>query len=126
MNATNAAPTDEMLEAFKSDVRSWIEIDNSVRRLQAAIKERRLAKKQLSERIIDFMARFNIDDLHTRECRLRYHVTYVRNPITYTTIKDRIANFFVANVTMADSLNQAIFGSRDRAQRSSIRRLLPK
>ena len=55
------------LESFKNDVRMWMELDNSIRRLQAAIKERREAKKIINARILDFMSKYKIDDLNTRE-----------------------------------------------------------
>ena len=116
-------PDDALLDAFKSDVRTWLELDNTVRRLQAALKERRAAKKQLTDRILGFMSRYNIEDLNTREGRLRYQVAVVKAPVTQVGIRDRISNYFSANMPMAQALTQAIFGNRERAERASLRRL---
>ena len=115
-------PDEALLEAFKSDVRTWLELDNTVRRLQAALKDRRGAKKQLSERILSFMARYNIEDLNTREGRLHYQITLVKAPVTQTSVRDRIASYFPSNDAVAQALHHAIFGNRERAERVSLRR----
>ena len=116
-------PDGPVLDDFKNDVRTWMELDNSIRRLQHALKERKTAKKILTDRILNFMNRYNIEDLNTNEGCLRYKVTYVRPPLTQQGIKERISSYFEANQDAARDLHVHVFGNRDRAEKMSLRRL---
>lgn len=120
---TSVALEPHVLEAFKCDVRTWIELDDSIQRLMVAIKERRAAKKVLTERILAFMANHDIHDLNARECRICSKVSFVRSPLSHTDIKDRICNYFSSNTTAAQELNGAVFGNRVRQERIILRRL---
>lgn len=96
-NTINAVelPDNKILEEFKNQVRIWIDIDNSVRKLQKAIKERNVVKKQLSEKILGFMSKYNIEDLNTRDgSKLRYKVSQVKPTITKAQIKERLLENF--------------------------------
>ena len=44
-------PDDDALESFKAEVRTWLEVDNSIRTLRLALAERREAKRALTGRI---------------------------------------------------------------------------
>jgi hypothetical protein len=120
-------PSDDYLEEFRSDVRTWLELDNSIRRLQAALKERRAARKAISNRVLSFMDRYSIDDLTTRECVLRYKVSYVRVPLSQSVIKERISTYFESNKTVAHALNGTLFGNRERKEKTAlVRAPLPR
>ena len=125
LQLVNATPDNMLLNEFKNDVRTWMELDNSIRRLQAAIKDRRAAKKLLSDRILQFMSRYNIEDLNTKDGNLRYKVTYVRTPLSQHAIKDRISTYFSANAQVAQEVQGAVFGNRERTERPCLRRLKP-
>jgi hypothetical protein len=83
-------PGNEELEDFKNQVRIWLDLDNTLKKLKAAVKERQLAKKELTERILEFMGRYNIEDLNTRDGKLRYKVVTMKEPLTQSIIKSRI------------------------------------
>lgn len=117
------APDDAAMEEFKTDVRTWLELDSTIRRLQAATRERRAAKKQLTDRILQFMNRYNIEDLSTRDGRLRYRVSYVRTPLSHQAIKDRILGYFASNDNVAQAVAGAVFGNRERTERVALSRL---
>jgi hypothetical protein len=108
---------------FRTDVRTWLEVDTSIRALQASIRDRREAKRALSNRILSFMSRYNIEDLSTRAGCLRFQVTYVRTPLSHQTIRRRIETFYSSNTEAAQELSGAVFGNRDRAERTSLRRV---
>ena len=116
-------PDDDMLESFKTDVRTWLEVDTSIRTLQASIRDRRQAKRELSNRIMSFMSRYNIEDLSTRDGCLRFHVTYARMPLSHQAIRSRIESFYAADAEAAQELSGAVFGNRDRAERTVLRRM---
>ena len=120
----SANPAGTSLDDFKNDVRTWVELDNSIRRMQSALKERRAAKNMLTERILGFMNRYNIEDLNTKDARLRYKTAYIRVPLSHQTIKDRISTYFGDNnARVAQELQGHLFGNRERSEKTSLRRL---
>ena len=93
--STIELPDNAVMEEFKNQVRSWIELDNAVRKLQHAMRERNVAKKQLTEKILRFMAKYNIEDLNAKDgSRLRYRVTASKKVVKPTEIKERLNEYF--------------------------------
>jgi len=115
--------TPEMLEAFKHDVRMWLEMDNTLRVLQKTMQERRSEKRALTSRVLAFMSLYKIDDLNTPVGRLRYSTTRVKVPLSRQVILDRIAGYYQSDVIAAQQLRVAVFGDRDHAEHMSIRRV---
>ena len=115
-------PDAASLEEFKSQVRMWMELDNSIKQLQDLIKERRTFKKQLNEKILAFMARYNIEDLNTKDGKLRYRMHYVREPLSQATIRQRMENALASQAPDACSaITTAVF-NRDKQPRAYLRR----
>jgi hypothetical protein len=112
-----------LLDDFKSDVRTWIELDDSIKTLQHAIRDRRLAKQKLTQRIIGFMDHHDIEDLNTKSGRIRYKTNLVRPPVSKTKIKDRISSFFPNDAQVAEDIVSAIYASSEVTERQSLRRL---
>ena len=114
-------PTSAALEEFKNHVRLWLELDNSIRLLQQLARERRTYKKQLTEKIVTFMTRHNIDDLNTKEGRLVSKTSYVKRPLSQTTIRQRMESALTSEVPSEKcmAITSAVF-SRDRAERTSL------
>jgi Family of unknown function (DUF5760) len=130
-NNGDVPPTSEIpaygLDEFKSDVRTWIELDDSIKMLQNSIKERKYHKKHLTNRIIEFMDHHDIEDLNTRSGRIRHKMTYVRTPLSQNTIKTRIESFFKAEeddkiANLRNDLLAVVF-NRERNEKHSLRRL---
>ena len=111
------------LDEFKRDVRTWIELDDSIRVLQRGVKDRRDEKKMLTARIIDFMDKHDIEDLNTKNGRIRYKMTYVKSPLSHNHMKDRISAYFSSDSDVANELTTVVFGSRERAEKSCLRRM---
>jgi hypothetical protein len=111
------------LDAFKADVRTWIEVDTSIRKLSEALRERREAKRALTRRVLAFMAEHNIEDLTTRSGRLRAQVTYVRTPISQQVIRSRIDHLYSSDADAASHLTQLLLGNRERLERTSLKRV---
>jgi hypothetical protein len=115
------APDD--LDGFRADVRTWLEMDNTIHILQDSLRERKDAKRKLTNRILTFMTEHNIVDLATRFGRLRFQVEYIRKPLSHKTIRSRISDFYSSNAEAAQELSGAVFGNRQRCERVALRRL---
>jgi hypothetical protein len=122
-NTESSSSDQYTLDEFKVDVRTWIELDDSIKSLQNAIKERRHAKKHLTDRITSFMNTNEIEDLITKNGRIRYKTNYVKAPLSHTDIHDRICTFFESDTSTAKDLLSVVFGTRGRSERSSLRRM---
>jgi hypothetical protein len=118
---TNTLPNPEELEEFKNCVKAWIEIDNTVKKLQQAMRERNAIKKQITEKITNFMSKFNIEDLNTKEGKLRYRVTQVKVTPKPTEIKTKLVEYFSPETT-AEELTKKIFDNNAVVEKHSLRR----
>lgn len=120
-------PDAAILEEFKNHVRVWIEIDNTNRKLKQAIQERLTMKKTLTEKILRFMAKYNIEDLNTKDgSKLRYHVTSAKTQPSKTQIKERLSQYY-GNTNDIGELTEKIFEKTEKKETVSLRRLnLPK
>lgn len=113
------------LDEFKNHVRMWMEVDKSLKQLQALQKERRAFKTQLTEKIIAFMATHNIDDLATSTGRLVYVQRMVRTRLSTKTIRDRIEEVFGREVPDKDAtlLTGCIFSQPRTANNALVLRI---
>lgn len=119
-------PPTALLEEFKTQVRAWIDTDNTIRKLQQALKERRELKKQLTEKLMAFMARYNIEDLNTRDGKLRFKVAHVKPSLSKKDIQDRMVQLF-SEVRNGEELSKRIFQEmRQPVERATLRRIQAK
>lgn len=129
-------PADDALDAFKEDVRTWFKLDESIRDLQAQLRERSAAKRAMTARIGGFMSRYNVEDLRTAGgARLRYRVSMVKAPLTHGDVRDRLARHVSClharlggDASAADAevraATDALF-ARDKVERAMLRKLPP-
>lgn len=114
-------PNATQMNDFTAYVATWLKLDTDISRLATALKERRSAKRQLTENILAFMIRFGIDDLDTLECRLSYRVRQVRTPLPHRVIHERLAGIYSNDPVTARSITDTVF-NRERVERVSLRR----
>jgi len=126
IDSTSQAMTESMnealLEEFKSHVKDWLELDNQLKRLAAAAKERRKKKNDINLKILEFMGRFNIEDLNTKEGIIRYRKTYVKEPLSQKTIKTKLEELFKNDKDTFEKV-QKISTEREKIEKTSLRRL---
>lgn len=116
-------PDNAVLDEFKNQVRIWIEIDNQVAKLQQAMRERNAVKKQLTEKILRFMGKYNIEDLNTRDgSKLRYRVATVKPTVSKAEIKKRLLENY-NKVQNLDQLTEIVFSAQEQVQKVSLRRM---
>lgn len=113
-------PTATELEEFKNFVHMWMEIDSNIKKLQALAKERSAMKKEIGSKILAFMSRFNIEDLNTKEGKLRYKVTRVKAPLSQTEIKNKIQTNYKQGMDVED-LTKKVF-ERETVSKHCLRR----
>ena len=62
-------------ETLKSNVKEYLEIDDYIKALNKALKQKRDQKKKLQESILEAMAKFEIDNMNTKGGNLVYSKT---------------------------------------------------
>lgn len=116
-------PDNAVLEEFKNQVRLWIEIDNQISKLQQAVRERNVVKKQLTEKILRFMGKYNIEDLNTKDgSKLRYRVSTVKPVVSKADIKKRLLENY-GKAQNLEQLTEILFSNQEQVQRVSLRRM---
>jgi phosphotransferase system IIB component len=117
-------PDNVILEEFKNQVRLWMDIDNQIAKLQQAAKERKSVKKQLTDKILRFMGKYNIEDLNTKDGKLRYRVSNVKQAVSKSDIKQRLVENY-GKVQNIEELTEIIFAAQPDKSKASLRRLRP-
>jgi hypothetical protein len=97
------------LEEFKHQVKLWMEIDNQIKSATAIVKDKKKVQSVLTEKILAFMTRYNIEDLNTRDGKLRYKVTRLKPSVRQKQIKDRIGDCFKDDPETAERVMKEVF-----------------
>jgi Family of unknown function (DUF5760) len=118
-------PDNVALEEFKHQVKLWLEIDNQVKKMQQVIREKKKVQTLLTEKILGFMARYNIEDLNTKDGKLRYKVSYTKPTVKKTEIKDKLLNYFEHDKALGAKVVEAVFQEEEqgKTEKVSLRRL---
>ena len=121
----DAEPSKEELDTFKNLVTEWFKIDDMIRKLIIAIKERKTFQRALNNKIEEFMFKYKYNDLNTQNGRLKASVKTTHKPINIKEIKNIIETN--KNLTGEELLNK-IFNKDDRPvmTKKVIKRIQPK
>ncbi len=121
------APTNSALEDFRRDVKIWMDLDNTIKKLKAMAKEKVKTQKDLTARIIAFMAKYNIEDLNTRDGKLRYKIKRVKPPAPRQfVIKERLEACLKGNPDLCKHVIQRVFVEDTAAEEPSKVPLIEK
>lgn len=116
-------PDSHNLDEFKNQVKSWIELDNQIRKLQALIKERNSHKTHLTVKILSFMSKYNIEDLNTKDGKLRFKQSRTKKNATLKDIKTRLSELY-GTTSSVEELTAKVFEPKFE-ERQYLRRLKP-
>jgi hypothetical protein len=111
-----------LLEEFKQQVKLWCELDTAIKRLQNAIRERKKAQDVMKTKILDFMQRYRVEDLNTRDGVVRYKTAYVKAPLSQRNIRDKLTEYFT-NDPAALTIIKKVFDDREQVEKVSLRRI---
>lgn len=124
-DAAGAGPTglitldDITLEDFKNYVKKWLELDAYVKKAMEVVKEKKKQRNKLAEVITRFMCKYNIEDLNTKEGRIRCKTSYIREPVTQKVIKAKMTELLPERKDIVTK----IYDERPKHERLSLKRL---
>lgn len=105
-----------------SHIKSWIEIDNEIGKLQKQIKAFRDEKKELTNSLVDVMKSNEIDCFDINDGKLIYSRSKIKKPINKKTLFTSLHTYFKEDEEMAKQLSEFILNSREETVKESIRR----
>jgi hypothetical protein len=117
-------PTEEELKDFRSLVNEWIKMDEQIRKLSIALRERKVHLKALSENMQRFMSKFGYDNLNTNQGRILNSVRKVKEPIKMIEIKEFLLE--KKHFTGEQLFKELFEKERPVKQTNTIRRIVPK
>lgn len=119
----NDLPENISMADFKNLIKKWMEYDNFIKKARALIKEKRKSQNKLSEIITKFMHRHNIEDINTKDGRIRCKTTIIKAPVNQKIVKQRISDYFKENEHQKNDILHKIYEDREEVQKVSLRRL---
>jgi len=112
------------LEEFKNYVRKWFEYDNFIKKAKEIIKEKTKSRDKLTDIISKFMCKYDIEDLNTKDGKIRCKKNIVKLPINQKVIKERINDYFKENENQKNDIMNKIYNDeRKTIEKISLRRL---
>lgn len=118
-------PTREELDTFKNLVNEWFKLDDMIRKLAVALKERKNHQRALNNKIEEFMFKYKYNDLNTQNGRLKATVKTQHKPVNIKEIRNILEN---NKDLKGEELLEKIFNKEDRpvTTKKVIKRIIPK
>ena len=110
---------------FKNNVRTWLQLDDDLRTLRKAIKERNEKKNKLTPEIIAFMDSNKISDLNTQDGKLKFKCTMYKKPLNQKNIQRKLCDFF-KSMKKGEEAAKYLFENREREERYRLTRSISK
>lgn len=123
-NEEGRAPTEEELELFRQQVSEWMKLDDSIRKLTVAVRERKIHQQALGIKVQEFMQKFNYDNLNTQMGRIKANVRKVKQPLRLTDIREKI--LALQGLTGEELVAKIFDEERPVTEKRSLRRVIPK
>lgn len=108
------------------NVKDWINIDNEIRQLQKAVKERRKQKKELTNNLVNTMKQNDIDVFNIPDGELIYTKTKSKTPLSKKHLLGSLSEYFKNDKNMVDQLGKFILDGRQTKEKENIRRKIKK
>ena len=110
---------------FKQNVKDWVTLDDDIKTLQDAIKKRKKRINELTPVILDFMKRFNINDLNTQNGQLRYTTSLLAKPVNKNFLLSKLGEFFKDN-EKSQVITTYIYDNRIKEEKVKLKRVIEK
>lgn len=122
----SGGPTEEELELFRQQVSEWLKIDDTIRKLSVAMRERKVHQRALTQKVQAFMAKYGYDNLNTTAGRIRASNRSVKQPLRITDIRAKILELGDERLTPEQIIARIFDVERPSVQKTSLRRIMPK
>lgn len=120
-------PSEEDFSRFKQQVAEWIKIDDQIRKLSIALRERRTHQRALGRKIQEFMIKHNYDNLDTRHGVIQSNVKEVLQPLKLTDVRSKVEALNEDEKLTKEQIIERFFeAERPTVKKQSLLRKIPK
>jgi hypothetical protein len=112
-------------ENLQNNVKEYLELDEHIKALNKAIKERRKKKNDLSLCILESMKHHDINFMNIKGGKLIYSVTKTKAPMNKETIGKSLSNYFNSN-QRASEVCKYLFDNREKIEKVKLKRTTNK
>ena len=113
-------------DSLKNNVKEYLEIDDYIKALNKALKEKRAHKKKLQESILETMSKFEIENMNTKNGNLIYSKTISKKSLNKTNLLSGLLLYFQNNEETAKDACNIILENRPKVEKISLRRKINK
>lgn len=121
-----AKPSEEDIEMFRQQVSEWLKLDDQIRKLSVAMRERKVHQRAIGQKIQQFMLLNNYDNLNTQHGRIRATARNVKQPVKVSDIRNTLLELADKPITGQELLNRIFEAERPSTVKHSLRRIVPK
>ena len=120
-----AKPTEEEMDDLRAQMAEWVRIDDQLRKLNVAMRERRTQQRALGTAIQAFMLKFKYDVLNTAAGpQIKTSTRKVKAPMRLSDVRQKLVDLKGDNE--GGELIKKLFDERQVVEKTSIRRIIPK
>jgi hypothetical protein len=110
---------------FKKNVKEWLLLDDDIITLQNAIKDRKIKKNELTPRILEFMEKYEINDLNTNNGKIKFTKSLQTKPLNKQFLISKLGDFF-KDFSKGEKIASFILENRDKEEKFKLRRVVNK
>ncbi len=112
-------------DELKKEVKEYLEIDDQIKALNKAVRERRDRKKKLADNILVNMKKFEIDFMNTKNGKLVYTESLRKENLNKKNLVTGLNNFF-NDEEKSKLVSQIVLDSRNEVKKVTLRRTINK
>lgn len=116
-------PENITLEEFRNIVKKWINVDNSIKKDREILKKKISIKNDIENIITQWMIKYDIEELNTKEGKIRCKKVVSKQPVAQKRIKETINDYFKNEEETRIQLMNKIYGTRNIVEKVGLRRL---
>jgi hypothetical protein len=107
---------------FKENVKNWLLLDDDISTLQKAIKDRRTQKNIITPKIIDFMNKYEINDLNTKNGKIKCSKSFQTKPLNKDYLISKLGDYF-RDFNKGEKVTQFLFTDRPKEEKLKLKRV---
>ena len=112
---------ENLIKIFREKVKKWLEMDNDIKTLECALKERKKNRNILQIDILEFMGKYNIKDMNAGNSKLLYHQSKTKKAFTEKSLKEQLTKYF-NNADDAINIAEYLFNNREYTFKTNLKR----
>ena len=113
-------------EYLVENIKEWINIDNELKELSKAAKERRERKKELTNNLVDIMKTNEIDCFDVNDGKLVYIKNKVKTSLSKKNLMTALQNYYKDDPQQGQKLTEFLMNSRQEKIKETIKRKIDK